>query len=68
MARTEIARELGISTRTVYRFVGTPLEQRLGRANNRTSRLGRFKDRLHQRFAAGCHNAPASTCATRTRT
>lgn len=57
--RAEIARELGISTRTVSRFAGTPLEQHLGRANNRTSRLDRFKDYLHQRFAEGCHNAAA---------
>jgi len=58
-SRTEIARELGISTRTVYRFIGTPLEQHLGRANNRTSRLDRFKDYLHQRLAEGCYNASA---------
>lgn len=57
--RSEIAHELGISTRTVSRFTGTPLEQHLGRANNRTSRLDRFKDHLHQRFANGCHNASA---------
>lgn len=57
--RTEIARALGISTRTVSRFAGTPLEQHLGRANNRTSCLDRFKDYLHQRFAEGCHNASA---------
>ncbi len=41
LPRTEIARELGISARTVYRFAGTPLEQHLGRANNRASSLGR---------------------------
>jgi transposase len=58
-SRTQIARELGISTRTVSRFTGTPLEQHLGRANNRASRLDRFKDHLHQRFAEGCHNASA---------
>ncbi len=57
--RTEIARELGISTRTVSRFTGTPLEQHLGRANNRASSLDRFKDHLHQRFSEGCHNASA---------
>ncbi|MEV0391357.1 ISL3 family transposase [Nonomuraea sp. NPDC050643] len=58
-SRTQVARELGISARTVYRFAGTPLEQHLGRANNRTSRLDRFRDHLHQRFADGIHNARA---------
>ena len=57
--RVEVARELGISTRTVSRFTGTPLEQHLGRANNRTSRLDRYKDHLHQRFADGVHNSAA---------
>jgi hypothetical protein len=38
-SRTEVARELGISTRTVHRFVGTPLHQHLGKANNRASSL-----------------------------
>jgi transposase len=56
-SRAEAARELGISERTVYRFAGTPLEQYLGRANNRASRLDRFGDHLHQRFADGVHNA-----------
>ncbi|HEV2638813.1 MAG TPA: ISL3 family transposase, partial [Actinocrinis sp.] len=56
-SRAEVARELGISTRTVYRFVGTPLEQVLGRANNRASSLDRFKDHLHQRWRDGVHNA-----------
>ncbi|TYB63388.1 ISL3 family transposase [Nonomuraea sp. PA05] len=56
-SRAEAARELGISERTVYRFAGTPLEQHLGRANNRASRLDRFMDHLHQRFADGVHNA-----------
>lgn len=58
-SRAEAARELGISERTVYRFAGTPLEQYLGRANNRASRLDRFMDHLHQRFADGLCNATA---------
>lgn len=58
-SRIEVARELGISTRTVHRFAGTPLQQHLGRANNRTSSLDRFKDHLHQRWSDGVHNASA---------
>lgn len=58
-SRAEVARELGISTRTVYRFAGTPLEQHLGRANNRASSLDRFKDHLHQRWSDGIRNASA---------
>ncbi|WP_433259541.1 helix-turn-helix domain-containing protein (plasmid) [Streptosporangium sp. CA-135522] len=58
-SRAETARELGISERTVYRFAGAPLEQYLGKANHRASRLDRFMDHLHQRFADGLRNATA---------
>ncbi len=58
-SNTQVARELGISTRTVHRFAGTPLQQHLGRANHRASSLDRFKEHLHQRWNDGVRNASA---------
>lgn len=55
--RTEIARELGISTRTVHRFANTTLEEQLGKAEHRASSLDRFKDHLHRRWNDGVRNA-----------
>ncbi|MGH3492857.1 MAG: helix-turn-helix domain-containing protein, partial [Sciscionella sp.] len=56
-SRTEVARELGISTRTVYRFADVTVEQLIGKADNRTSTLDRFKTHLHQRWNDGVTNA-----------
>ena len=55
--RTEIARELGISVRTVRRFANTTLEEQLGKAEYRASSLDRFKDHLHRRWNDGARNA-----------
>lgn len=55
---TTIAARLGVSTRTVHRYLrATSLGDALAPAFNRTSRLDRFKEHLLRRWKAGCTNA-----------